>query len=99
MHLSTISPKVFLSPKVFDFNQIYQFLMFFGGHKVAKILYIAIYIYSPMVTMVNSAIVTMDCLRVGGLIDVEGFTGDTCGGGADYHLSCACADACGSDGV
>ena len=47
MHLSTISTNIFLSPKVFVFNKIKQFLMFLGGHKVAKILYIAL--YSPLV--------------------------------------------------
>ena len=47
MHLSTILSMGFLSPKVFVFNKIKQFLMFLGGHKVAIILYIAIYIYTP----------------------------------------------------
>ena len=49
MHLNTILSNIFLSPKVFVFNKIKQFLRFLGGHKSAKILYIAIYIYSSLV--------------------------------------------------
>ena len=52
MHLSTISTNILLSPKVFNFNEINKFLMFLGGHKVAKILYIGL----PIVTMVNIAL-------------------------------------------
>ena len=36
--------KFCLHPKDSNFNEIKQFLRFLGGHKVAKILYIAIYI-------------------------------------------------------
>ena len=36
MHLSFASTNIFLSPKVFVFNKIRQFLKFFGGHKNAK---------------------------------------------------------------
>ena len=52
MHLSTILSNIILSPKVFVFNKIKQFLRFLGGHKAAIILYIAIYIYiySSLVT-------------------------------------------------
>ena len=53
MYLTTILSNICLHPKESNFNQINGFLMFFGGHKVAKILYIAIYIYSPIGTMVK----------------------------------------------
>ena len=42
MYLSTILSNICLSPKVFVFNKIKLFLRFFGGHKSAKILKIAI---------------------------------------------------------
>ena len=44
MYLSTILSMGFLSPKVFNFNQNRGFLKVLGGHKMGKILYIAIYI-------------------------------------------------------
>ena len=54
MHLPTISPEVLPCPKGFKINEILHFSTFVEGHKVAKIIYIAI--YSPIVTMVNIAL-------------------------------------------
>ena len=46
---STILSIGLLSPKVFNFNYNRGFLKVLGGHKMEKILYIAIYIYSSLV--------------------------------------------------
>ena len=55
MHLSTILSNICLSPKVFVKKK--QFLRFLGGHKSAKILYIAIYIYSSLYIAIYSYII------------------------------------------
>ena len=39
MHLSFISTKIFLGPKVFNFNKIMGFLRVLGGHKNEKSAY------------------------------------------------------------
>ena len=56
MHLSIISTNILLSPKVFVFKEIKQFLRFLGGHKSAKILYIAIYGSEKLIIMQLSSL-------------------------------------------
>ena len=51
MHLSFISSNIFLSPKVFNFNENIGFLRVLGDHKNAKS---GVYIGLPIFTMVNT---------------------------------------------